>query len=253
MISLRIISRLLEYPDIDLWQNRQEVVEALDNADELTTEQVHRLRQFINTLCQSELLECQASYCGLFDRGRATSLLLFEHVHGESRDRGQAMVDLMAQYQRAGLVLDCKELPDFLPLYLEYLANQPVQDITLGLQDIAPILALLGARLHQRDSDYAQLFDLLLVLSGSAIRSENLGDKVAGESRDDTAKALDAVWEEEQVKFLGTQGCASAQQGMPPKHLAGAVLPQYLSIQSASEGKKVVQSHVATDRKGAIL
>ncbi|CNH76917.1 nitrate reductase molybdenum cofactor assembly chaperone [Yersinia pekkanenii] len=253
MISLRIISRLLEYPDTDLWQHQQELVEALNDAAELTAEQSHMLRQFIGTLCGSELLDCQAIYCGLFDRGRATSLLLFEHVHGESRDRGQAMVDLMAQYQRAGLVLDCKELPDFLPLYLEYLANQPAAETTLGLQDIAPILALLGARLHQRDSEYAQLFDLLLVLSGSDIRSANLGDKVAGETRDDTPKALDAVWEEEQVKFLGTEGCSSAQQGTHQKRFSGAVLPQYLSVQSASEAKKVVQPHSTVDDKGVRL
>ncbi|PSH17977.1 nitrate reductase molybdenum cofactor assembly chaperone [Yersinia pseudotuberculosis] len=260
MMSLRIISRLLEYPDADLWQHQQELVEALAEADELTAEQCQTLRQFISTLCHSDLLDCQASYCGLFDRGRATSLLLFEHVHGESRDRGQAMVDLMAQYQRAGLVLDCKELPDFLPLYLEYLANQPVNEVTLGLQDIAPILALLGARLHQRDSQYAQLFDLLLILSGSDIRSENLGDKVAVETRDDTPKALDAVWEEEQVKFLGAEGCStaqqncsSAQQSMHQTRFSGAVLPQYLSVQSASEAKQAVVSRGLADNKGASL
>ncbi|CNE89289.1 nitrate reductase molybdenum cofactor assembly chaperone [Yersinia mollaretii] len=253
MMSLRIISRLLEYPDADLWQHQQELIEALTEADELTAEQCQMLREFITTLCGGELLDCQAAYCGLFDRGRATSLLLFEHVHGESRDRGQAMVDLMAQYQRAGLMLDCKELPDFLPLYLEYLVSQPVAEITLGLQDIAPILALLGARLHQRDSEYAPLFDLLLALSGSDIRSENLDDKVAGETRDDTPKALDAVWEEEQVKFLGAEGCSSAQQGSHPKRVSNAVLPQYLNIQSASEAKKAVQPNVVADDKGVRL
>ncbi|AJJ12282.1 nitrate reductase molybdenum cofactor assembly chaperone [Yersinia rohdei] len=253
MISLRIISRLLEYPDADLWRYQQELCDALNEAAELTTEQRQSVRQFIKTLCGSELLDCQASYCGLFDRGRATSLLLFEHVHGESRDRGQAMVDLMAQYQRAGLVLNCKELPDFLPLYLEYLANQPQQESRAGLQDIAPILALLGARLQQRDSQYAQLFDLLLILSGSEIRCENLGTKVAGETRDDTPKALDAVWEEEQVKFLGAEGCSSAQQNMQQKRASGAVFPQYLSIQSASEAKKAVLSPTAVDSKGVSL
>ncbi|ATM86741.1 nitrate reductase molybdenum cofactor assembly chaperone [Yersinia enterocolitica] len=253
MMSLRIISRLLEYPDADLWQHSHELIEALTQADELTAEQRKTLTEFVSTLCRRELLDCQAAYCGLFDRGRATSLLLFEHVHGESRDRGQAMVDLMAQYQRAGLILDCKELPDFLPLYLEYLVSQSVAEATLGLQDIAPILALLGARLHQRDSEYAQLFDLLLALSGSDIRSENLDEKVAGETRDDTPKALDAVWEEEQVKFLGSEGCSSAQHGSRQKHVSDAVLPQYLNIQSASEAKKVVQSNAAADVKGVRL
>ncbi len=74
----------------------------------------------------------QASYSELFDRGRATSLLLFEHVHGESRDRGQAMVDLMAQYEQHGLQLDSRELPDHLPLYLEYLAQLPKSEALGG-------------------------------------------------------------------------------------------------------------------------
>lgn len=69
-------------------------------------------------------LDAQAQYSELFDRGRATSLLLFEHVHGESRDRGQAMVDLLAQYEQHGLQLNSRELPDHLPLYLEYLAQR---------------------------------------------------------------------------------------------------------------------------------
>ncbi|SUG14916.1 respiratory nitrate reductase 1 subunit delta [Salmonella enterica subsp. arizonae] len=62
----------------------------------------------------------------------------------ESRDRGQAMVDLMAQYEQHGLQLDSRELPDHLPLYLEYLAQLPKSEALGGLQDIAPILALLS-------------------------------------------------------------------------------------------------------------
>lgn len=80
---------------------------------------------FLRDLLARDLLDAQADYSQLFDRGRATSLLLFEHVHGESRDRGQAMVDLMAQYEQHGLQLDSRELPDHLPLYLEYLAQLP--------------------------------------------------------------------------------------------------------------------------------
>jgi nitrate reductase molybdenum cofactor assembly chaperone len=96
---------------------------------------------FSCAICAQDPLDAQAAYSELFDRGRATSLLLFEHVHGESRDRGQAMVDLMAQYERHGLLLDSRELPDHLPLYLEYLAQLPEEEALGGLQDVAPILA----------------------------------------------------------------------------------------------------------------
>ncbi|MGL5660138.1 MAG: nitrate reductase molybdenum cofactor assembly chaperone, partial [Aeromonas sp.] len=165
-----------------------------------------------------------------FDRGRATSLLLFEHVHGESRDRGQAMVDLMAQYDAHGLQLDSRELPDHLPLYLEYLAQLPDTEAQSGLHDIAPILALLGARLTQRDSHYAVLFELLLKLANTTIDSNNVAQKIVDEARDDTPQALDAVWEEEQVKFFADPQCDGSPISAHQHRFAGAVAPQYLDI-----------------------
>lgn len=243
MISLRVIARLLDYPEQALFDHQQELVEAMEPACELDLHHSAQLILFIRRFCARPLLDVQAEYCELFDRGRATSLLLFEHVHGESRDRGQAMVDLMDQYRQAGLEIDSRELPDFLPLYLEYLASRNKEDARGGLQDIAPILALLGARLHQRQSPYAVLFDLLLTLSGSEVKSTSLEDQVAGEARDDTPQALDAVWEEEQVRFisqgsLGEQGCASAQQVAHQRRFAGAVAPQYLDVAQATMGIK---------------
>ncbi|EHC37660.1 Respiratory nitrate reductase delta chain [Salmonella enterica subsp. enterica serovar Gaminara str. A4-567] len=213
MIELVIVSRLLEYPDAALWQHQQELFDALASSENLDKEDAQTLGVFLRDLTAQDMLDVQAAYSELFDRGRATSLLLFEHVHGESRDRGdrgqamvdhrdrgQAMVDLMAQYEQHGLQLDSRELPDHLPLYLEYLAQLPKSEALGGLQDIAPILALLSARLQQRDSRYAVLFDLLLKLANTVIDSDKVAEKIANEARDDTPQALDAVWEEEQVK-----------------------------------------------------
>ena len=152
MIELVIVSRLLEYPDAALWQHQQEMFEALASSEKLSKEDAHALGVFLRDLVAQDPLDAQAAYSELFDRGRATSLLLFEHVHGESRDRGQAMVDLMAQYERHGLLLDSHELPDHLPLYLEYLAQLPEEEALGGLRDVAPILGLLSARLQQRES-----------------------------------------------------------------------------------------------------
>ncbi len=145
------------------------------------------------------------------------------------RDRGQAMVDLMAQYEQHGLQLDSREL-DHLPLYLEYLAHQAEKRSVGGLQDIAPILALLSARLQQRDSRYAVLFDLLLKLANTVIDSDKVAEKIANEARDDTPQALDAVWEEEQVKFFADQGCGESEISAHQRRFAGAVAPQYLNI-----------------------
>ncbi|KWZ96996.1 nitrate reductase molybdenum cofactor assembly chaperone [Citrobacter koseri] len=235
MIELVIVSRLLEYPDAALWQHQQELFDALASSENLDKEDAQSLAVFLRDLTAQEMLDVQASYSELFDRGRATSLLLFEHVHGESRDRGQAMVDLMAQYEQHGLQLDSRELPDHLPLYLEYLAQLPKNDALGGLQDIAPILALLGARLQQRESRYAVLFDLLLKLANTVIDSDKVAEKIADEVRDDTPQALDAVWEEEQVKFFAEQGCGESEISAHQRRFAGAVAPQYLNITTGGQ------------------
>ncbi|ARJ42837.1 nitrate reductase molybdenum cofactor assembly chaperone [Pantoea alhagi] len=236
MMALRIIGRLLDYPDRALFEHQQELEEALSDARELNEQLRAQLLAVVRDFSARPLLDLQADYCELFDRGRATSLLLFEHVHGESRDRGQAMVDLLEQYRAAGLELDSRELPDFLPLYLEYLSSRSPEEAREGLVDIAPILALLGARLRQRNSRWADLLDVLLALSDSGVAADALEPQVAQEARDDTPQALDAVWEEEQIRFLGEQGCASAQQEAHQRRFAGAVAPQYLDVAQATTG-----------------
>ena len=164
--------------------------------------------------------------------GRATSLLLFEHVHAESRDRGQAMVDLLAQYEKAGLVLNCRELPDHLPLYLEYLSILPENEAREGLQNVAPILALLGGRLKQRGVPWYQLFDALLSLGGIPLSSDSVTQQVNNESRDDTRQALDAVWEEEQVKFIedNATACDSSPLQQYQRRFSQDVAPQYVDV-----------------------
>ena len=228
MRILKVIGLLLEYPDELLWENRDDAL-ALIRAD------VPSLTPFVGELLTAPLLDRQAEWCEVFERGRATSLLLFEHVHAESRDRGQAMVDLMNQYQQAGLQIDCRELPDHLPLYLEYLAQLPQSEAVEGLKDIAPILALLSARLQQRESRYAVMFDLLLKLANTAIDSDKVAEKIADEARDDTPQALDAVWEEEQVKFFADKGCGDSAITAHQRRFAGAVAPQYLNITTGGQ------------------
>ncbi|MGO3414015.1 MAG: nitrate reductase molybdenum cofactor assembly chaperone [Kluyvera intermedia] len=235
MIELVIVSRLLEYPDAALWQHQDELFDVLASSEKLDKGDAQMLGMFLRELTAQDPLDAQAAYSELFDRGRATSLLLFEHVHGESRDRGQAMVDLLNQYEQHGLVLDSRELPDHLPLYLEYLAQLPESEAMGGLQDIAPILALLCARLQQRESRYAVLFEQLLKLANSAVDEAKVAEKIADEARDDTPQALDAVWEEEQVKFFADQGCGESEISNHQRRFAGAVAPQYLNISNGGQ------------------
>ena len=152
----------------------------------------------------------QASYDCLFERGRSVSLLLFEHVHGESRDRGQAMVDLMDRYTQAGLAIDVNELPDYLPLYLEFLALQDAESARAGLSEVAHILALIALRLEERGSSYAAVFRSLLELSGEQPDLGALKRDREQEVRDDSLEAIDKAWEETPVSFTEPAvGCPS--------------------------------------------
>lgn len=227
MQILKVIGMLLEYPDAFLWDNR-------DDALALVAEETPALSPFVTAMLNAPLLDKQADWCEVFERGRATSLMLFEHVHAESRDRGQAMVDLMAQYEQAGLQLNCRELPDHLPLYLEYLSILPPAQAREGLQNVAPILALIGGRLKQRDSEYYRLFDALLTLADTRLSSDSVTRQVTGETRDDTRQALDAVWEEEQVKFIedNATACDSSPLQNYQRRFSQDVAPQYVDVRA---------------------
>lgn len=227
MQIFKVIGLLLEYPDEVCWENRDELINLVERDAPM-------LLPFVVKHLSVPLLDKQAEWCEFFERGRATSLLLFEHVHAESRDRGQAMVDLMAQYEKAGLQIDCRELPDYLPLYLEYLSVLPPHDAQDGLQNVAPILALLGGRLKQREAPWYQIFDALLIIANTSLSSDSVTNQVAGETRDDTRQALDAVWEEEQVKFIedNATSCDSSPLQSYQRRFSQDVAPQYVDVRA---------------------
>jgi nitrate reductase delta subunit len=206
--SLAVIARLLDYPTAELLEARSALVDVIREEARIPTALRDALTGFVQQLCAAELLDSQEAYVGLFDRGRSLSLLLFEHVHGESRARGQAMVDLLQQYRDAGLELSAKELPDYIPLFLEYLSTREEDEAAQGLGDVHPILALLSARLQERESAYHLLFDALLAMINIQPDMAVLRDKAAAEPRDDTAAAMDKVWEEEMVNFVEDKGAS---------------------------------------------
>ena len=158
-------------------------------------------------------MQAQERWLLLFDRGRSMSLLVFEHIHGESRDRGQAMVDLLTTYQNAGFELTTRELPDYLPLVLEFLSRQPESEAQDWLRHMRFIIELLAARALKRDSSYACLFRYLLHWIGESGDLKVMCDRAAAEERDDTPEFMDQVWEEEVVRF-GTD--APSQDCAPP-------------------------------------
>ena len=204
MRILKVISLLMDYPSAELQQARDELQQAIDASREISREQRTALTSLLTRLADSDLMDIQEGYNEMFERGRFLSLLLFEHVHGESRDRGQAMVDLMAQYEAAGFAIGVKELPDYIPLYLEFQSSCDPIVAREGLADVEHLLALLAARLQERQSDYAACFTALLQMAGHEPQEaiDAVRNQVAAEESDTSLEALDKIWEEEQVTFL---------------------------------------------------
>ncbi|MCW8329091.1 nitrate reductase molybdenum cofactor assembly chaperone [Photobacterium sp. SDRW27] len=205
MNILKVISLLMDYPKPELQQYADALDTEIRQARQIPPEARAQLMTLVDSVCRRDLMQVQEEYGVLFDRGCSLSLLLFEHVHGDSRERGQAMVDLMANYEKSGFDIAVRELPDYIPLYLEYLAHQPDIDARQGLADVGHILGLLSARLHERDSLYASLFDALMIIGGVKVDEAKLKAEVAAEKRDDTFEAMDEVWEAEQVTFMANQ------------------------------------------------
>ena len=200
MSVLKLIGVLMDYPPDELWQHRDELLDACD-ASELSPRRRQDLRAFVGQLLDTDTLVAQDDWLSLFDRGRSMSLLLFEHIHGESRDRGQAMVDLINNYRKNGFELAAKELPDYLPLLLEYLSMQPSDQAHDWLHHINHIVGLLAARAGERNSPYALLFEILVELSEGKLDIEVFRQRVAAEPLDNTPESMDQVWEEEAVRF----------------------------------------------------
>jgi nitrate reductase molybdenum cofactor assembly chaperone NarJ/NarW len=201
VLTLKVISRLLDYPSVALFEAAPEIIELVHKSKELDQDHRAKLVSFIEQLTTRDIYDAQESYDLLFDRGRALSLLLFEHVHGESRDRGQAMVNLMQVYKSKGFEVASEQLPDYIPLYLEFLSEQPADYAQEWLGDIAHLLAMLAERLNDRESYYAILFNSLIELSGVTVDRTELVASISKEQRDDTVEAIDKAWEDKEIRF----------------------------------------------------
>ncbi len=201
MLALKVISRLLDYPSQELFTHADELVRAVNADAKLSTESKAQLVDFMSQLTASDLYDAQEKYDLLFDRGRALSLLLFEHVHGESRDRGQAMVDLMREYTEHGFEVSSEQLPDYIPLYLEFLSEQEESYAREWLSDVSHILTMLSERLLDRECSYRVLFEALIELSGASVDREPIALAVQKEQPDDTLEAIDKAWEDKEVRF----------------------------------------------------
>ena len=203
MRTLKILSLLLNYPSADLQAEAENLKRALSEEGLLPARQLKSIHAFIDDMAASPLMDVQERYVHLFDRTRSLSLHLFEHVHGESRDRGQAMVDLLELYNKHGLDVAGRELPDFLPLFLEFLSTLPAAEAHEVLAEPLHIITVLKERLVKRESPYADIFAALEHIAGQKGDQAKVDAILEGEPDDDPDDmvAIDAAWEEKEVRF----------------------------------------------------
>jgi len=209
MLTFKALSALLSYPEPELAAALDEIEAAVAGEGLLTGRQREELAPLIGELRQDELLEVQARYVSLFDRTRSLSLHLFEHVHGDSRARGPALVELGKLYARHGLDPVEGELPDYLPLFLEFLSQLKPADARDNLGEVSHIVAALAERLAERGSAYAGLFRAMLALAAAPG-----GDALPLLTSDEPEApgAMDKAWEEAAVVF-GPEAAPAAQGG----------------------------------------
>lgn len=210
--TFRVFAALLSYPTEEIQTAAPLFREVLAEDGLLPDRQQTRLGHLIDQIASRDLYDLQERYVQLFDRSKSLSLHLFEHVHGESRDRGQAMVDLQNLYQQHGLEIAARELPDFLPLFLEFLSTLPVNEACELLSEPGHVLAALRDRLRKRKSIYSVVFAALQSLTADSPAASEADIHTPDDDPDDL-EALDRAWEDEPVTFgPGEQSCPMADQ-----------------------------------------
>ena len=200
-LTLRALARLLAYPGAELRAQMPSLVDALRSEQVLPAARVAELQALVQQVCTMDPYEAEARYVDTFDRGRQTSLHLFEHIHGDSRERGPALIDLTQTYERAGLFLDGKELPDHLGVVLEFASTQPPAVAREFLAEMAHILNALFTALDSKASPYASVVAAVLEAAGERAQSVAIAPE----------PDMDEAWAEPEA----FDGCATRGQNRP--------------------------------------
>lgn len=219
-LTLRVLAALLGYPDAAMRRHLPEMRSLLRHDQALRPARLAEIEALLTALERGDALDTEAAYVELFDRGRATSLHLFEHVHGDSRDRGPAMIDLGQTYARAGLDLKAGELPDYLPAVLEFVSTQPARQAREFLGEIAHLLNALFGALDQHGSAYASVLAALLELGGQQVKAVP----------PPAEPPLDETWAEP----AAFDGCSTRGQARPGDPQPIHVVPRGRAAQGAT-------------------
>lgn len=192
ILLFKSFSVLLSYPTEKMREALPEIAEVVRTSRLVAPRERDALFALIGDIGRGDQLAAEERYVDLFDRGRALSLHLFEHLHGESRDRGSAMVELKQLYAAAGYDLTASELPDYLPVVLEYLSLRELPEAREMLADCAHILMSITRSLIGRRSRYAAVLQALLVIAG-----ESAIDASTVPAVKERREALDRDWTEQ--------------------------------------------------------
>ena len=198
---LRALAALLRYPDAELRAALPEIADALDGDRALSRSRSAELVALARRIAAADPYDAEADYVDTFDRGRATSLQVFEHVHGDSRERGAALVDLRGTYEQAGLWLAPDEMPDHLPVILQFASTQPERTAREFLGELLHVLRSIFSALVERQSPYASVLAAMIELAGGKAEAV----PVAAEP------ALDDAWAEPPA----FDGCSVHGQARP--------------------------------------
>lgn len=211
--TYKILSLLLSYPNKELQNFLPEAEKELKDESLLTPDIIDEVVNFCNTFYQKDLISWQEEYVQLFDYSRSVSLHIFEHIQGDSRDRGQAMVNLMEFYKKSGMHLGSKELPDYIPAFLEFLSILSRKDAANLLGETVNIMDKIFEALNNSQNSYSSIFKAIIALSAKAPDKENTRKLMKEEKPLD----LDAEYEEEPVTFGGeVPSCSSCSSANKP-------------------------------------
>lgn len=211
-LTYRALALLLSYPTASTQALASEAAATLGQDVRIPAPIRGGLAKLAEEIGGADLYEAQESYVWLFDRTRSLSLNLYEHVHGESRDRGPAMVALLELYKSKGLELSANELPDYLPVFLEFLSTLPDDEAASLLGEAAHVLSALAERLHKRGSPFRAVFGALAELAADPADTDALAALMQEpDDNPDDLEAMDKLWAETAVTFGPSDvGCPKA-------------------------------------------
>ncbi len=197
MKTFKLLGLLLTYPEGTVYSASEDLLKMLREEALLPEKSIKKVAKFLTAQKAQDLMAAQEDYVETFDRGRAHCLHLFEHIHGESRDRGQAMVDLIETYKEKDLHIDNSELPDYLPLFMEYLSRCKIEEASGLLGEAVDVVAMIGVKLKKCKSPYADVFTAIVSLSSIKVDEVKIKEALKKAPKDpETLEELDEEWKE---------------------------------------------------------